>query len=333
MFNKILVDFKSVFLILSFVFFSKTSFSGSKCEQVFHNTSQSEQSEVISHAPSLKERKETILALMNENPLITADEMAEKLGLTTRTIYRSIKELKQEGRYSIKIQEKRHSTQKEERKQKILDLIKEKPHITQNEIAKKLGLARLTINQSITELKQEGRLFKQGGRYSIKTQEKQHSTQKEERKQKILTLMNENPLITLDEIAEKLELSRQTVLLIIKGIKQEKRNSIKREERKETILALMNENPLITPDEMAEKLGLTARTIYRSIKELKQEGRYSIKIQEKRQSIKKEERKQKILALVNENPNITQIEMTEKLGLSRQTIYLSIKELKQEGRL
>ncbi len=43
------------------------------------------------------------------------------------------------------------------------------------------------------------------------------------------------------------------------------------------------------------------------------------------------ERKQAILELITENPTITQIQLMEKLNLSRKQIQTNIKKLQEEG--
>lgn len=116
-------------------------------------------------------KREKILDLVSKNPTITIQEMAEDLDLTTRTISNVIKELKEEKRLHLipypkqwKITEKDEiikspQERKKERKERILDLVRENPKITIREMADDLGLSVDTTREIIKELKVDGLLY------------------------------------------------------------------------------------------------------------------------------------------------------------------------------
>ena len=189
--------------------------------------------------PDPKEkRKERILELMRENPKITVVEIAEKLELSIHRINLSIKELRKEERLSRKGSKRDGSWQipgeemeyldpKEKRKERILKLVKENPKIIYREIAKELDLSISTINRSIKELEEKGRLLRKGsyywGYWQIPGEGRDYLDPKEERKERVLELMKENPKITVVEIAKELELSKTIIYQMIQELKEEGR--------------------------------------------------------------------------------------------------------------
>ena len=250
-----------------------------------------------------------------------------------------------------------------ERKERILELMRENPNIKKKEIAEKLELSINTISRSIKELKEKKRLLRIGnsrsGYWQIPREGEEYLDPKEKRKERILELVRENLNIKKKEIAEKLELSINTISRMIQELKEEGRLSrkgnrlngywqipgeereyldLREKESKERILELVRENPNIKKKEMAEKLELSINTISRMIQELQEEGRLSRKGNRLNgywqiPGEESKERKERILELMRENPNIKKKEIAEKLELSISTISRMIQELKEEGRL
>ena len=304
MFKRSYVVFRLV--LVSSIFFFKAGFAVSDCRRTVRDMFQSENSEVISST----ERKERILELVGENPKITQREMAKEPKLSRDTIKQSIKELKEEGRllrigshnqrgyWHIPVEGQEYLDPKEERKERILELVSENSNIIYEEMAEKLELSIITISRMIQELKEEGRLLRIGSRrdgyWQIPEEgQQEYLDPKEGRKERILELVSENSKITKTEIARELKLSRDRIILSIKDLKEEgrllriggRRDGYwqipvegeeyldPKEERKERILELVGENQKITQREMAEKLELSIITISRMIQELKEEGR------------------------------------------------------------
>ena len=189
----------------------------------------------------ITERKEKILALMKEKPQIKIAEIAKALGMNRSSINTDIKELKEEerllrvggrshdGYWQIPEKEKVYTDPREERKEKILALMKEKPQIKIAEIAKALGMSTRSIRNHIKQLKEEGRLLRMGGSNSnqgywqIPEEGKIYTDPVEERKEKILALVKENPQITIPEIAKALGVSLYSIRNHIKELKEEGR--------------------------------------------------------------------------------------------------------------
>ena len=168
-------------------------------------------------------------------------------------------------------------------------------------MAKKLRLSNKTIDRVINSLKQEKRLKRTGNNNSGYWDILQngvklfHYDPQEERKETILTLIDENNRIIIAELSKKMKLNRATIGEIIAILKHEKqierignsRNGqwvilksgvipshyASPEERKETVLALIDENPYITRAEMAKSIGVSTFTIDNATSFLRQEGR------------------------------------------------------------
>ena len=256
-----------------------------------------------------EENKEKILELYNQG--LEIKEIAKRLNISDTTIYKYIKELKEEGR----IQKRKTLAKKDINKEETLELYNSKMKV--KEIAKKLNVSVVTIRTYIKELKEEGKVQNNG---------------KEERKEEALELYNQG--LEIKEIAKRLNVTSVTINTYIKelieeGRIQERKNlkQRKKEEKKEEVLRLCKQG--IKTKEIAKKLNLADSTIHRYIRELEEEGRV-----EERKSVRKSvkiERKEKVLELYNQGTEVKEIAM--RLDVSVVTIKTYIKELKEEGRV
>ena len=106
-----------------------------------------------------KQIEERILELVRYNPAkITQKDMVEELGLTISKIQQMVQKLEVTGQLlrignQLIIPEYFDST-----KEKVLELMREKPNITREGIAKELALPITVISQMIYQLQEEGRL-------------------------------------------------------------------------------------------------------------------------------------------------------------------------------
>ena len=178
----------------------------------------------------------------------------------------------------------------------------------------------------------------------------------------VLSLMRENPWITRTELVEETGVSASTISRIISELKKAgkvereggprfgyyrveggKAPSNREEERKEAVMILMRENPQITRAELVEKTEVSIRIIGNIISELKKEGRvereggprfgyYRVE-GGKAPSNREEERKEAVMILMRENPQITRAELSEETGVSIGTIGNIISELKKAGKV
>ena len=256
-----------------------------------------------------EENKEKILELYNQG--LEIKEIAKRLNISDTTIYKYIKELKEEGR----IQKRKTLAKKDINKEETLELYNSKMKV--KEIAKKLNVSVVTIRTYIKELKEEGKVQNNG---------------KEERKEEALELYNQG--LEIKEIAKRLNVTAVTINTYIKELIEEGRiqerkdlKQRKKEEKKEEVLRLYKQG--IETKEIAKKLNLADSTIHRYIRELEEEGRV-----EERKSVRKSikiERKEKVLELYNQGIEVKEIAM--RLKVSPATVYKYIEELKKEKRI
>ena len=128
-----------------------------------------------------RKRRQDIISLIRVNNKITAAEMAKKLGVSKQTIDSDIREFERDlnnvqkvrlirigsslnGHWHIVEKGVKYSIKDfyEQRKKKILFLMWKKSKIKRDELAKELGVSSPTISNIIRELKDEGRLDKEG---------------------------------------------------------------------------------------------------------------------------------------------------------------------------
>ena len=249
-----------------------------------------------------EENKEKILELYNQG--LEIKEIAKRLNISDTTIYKYIKELKEEGR----IQKRKTLAKKDINKEETLELYNSKMKV--KEIAKKLNVSVVTIRTYIKELKEEGKVQNNG---------------KEERKEEALELYNQG--LEIKEISKRLNVTAVTINTYIKELIEEgrieERKNLK-QRKKEEVLRLYNQG--IETKEIAKKLNLAYSTIHRYIRELEEEG--SI---QRRKNLKQRKREERILELYNQGIEI--VEIAKELDVSGATVYRYIKELKEEGRI
>ena len=184
-------------------------------------------------------RKKEILALIAEDPHITLSELAGTMRVSIHIINKIKQLLKKEGRLARiggnnngywEILEEgdtpTHYDSPAERKEKIISLITENPHITTSQLAEKIGMSIPTIGILIASLKQEGRLARIGtprnGYLEVLERGAEPSSYDpiKDREEKILTLITENPYIKIIELSQKMRVSIPTMNQTIARLKQ-----------------------------------------------------------------------------------------------------------------
>ena len=189
---------------------------------------------------SMKDKKEEeVLALIDANPYVTLAQIVDVTGFTKPVAAKILGDLKKGKRiarvgsprsgYWERLKKGVKLTRKdpiEERKERILVLIKENPYITLNEMAWDLKVSRLPLREAINQLKDERKLvrvgFPQDGYWEILENGAEPSPAPvEQRKKHILTLMAENPWITNPEIISKTNYTKSEVITAINKLKKE----------------------------------------------------------------------------------------------------------------
>lgn len=260
---------------------------------------------------------------------------------------------------------------KEQRKEKIWEMMDKDSKITVTQIAKRLNIKRSTAYEMIDELLREERVVRHGsnnGGYweTLRNGRKPSGRDpQKEREEKFLALVDLDSKITVQKIAKALGVSpstidkttarlRQAGLLTSIGernaksrrwIKLEEGNTppldLSPQEREEKLLFLIKGDPTRTIPQLAEKLEVSETTLNRMIKKLKDEGRLEIdeywkvlQVEEKPSShLPQDKIKDQILELMREDPYIGRTRLTEKTGVYNRKLDRIIAQLKKEGRL
>ena len=201
-------------------------------------------------------------------------------------------------------------------KDQILALMIENPYITVPRLAEQVDASITITSQTISSLKEEGRV--KGFRI--------HNSRVEYWK-----------VLQRGKSSRRLPQRRRTQRRATSS------HHLLQEERKKRILFLMDMNPYIITTQIAERTSIPISTINNIITSLKKEGQvervgtrqkgYWNVLQEGEESSPQEQRKKQILRLMFTNPHITRAQLAEQTGVSRSTIQKMISSLKEEKRL
>ena len=244
----------------------------------------------------MERKKEEILAVIAKNDKIPIVEIAKKTELTRGVAVRFLDMLKDEerlayvgssrwGRWEILEKGAKPSPAPvEERKRQVLVLIEENDKITVLQMVDSIkGSTEQMIQIAIKKLIKEKKLARIGSPQSgywkiLKNGSEPLPDLIEERKGQVLALIAENNKIFTSQIAQKLELSKKTIIGIINKLKDEEKlvrvgserwGSWKIREPSEQMLALIAKNSKITISRMAGIMRLSASLIRGLVDQLK----------------------------------------------------------------
>lgn len=153
------------------------------------------------------EIKEEILRIKLQNPDIEVERIAKKLTITMEETNYYLRELRKEGKIQNKL-----TKRKKENMEKTRELYNSGMGI--ENIADYLNVTRQTICNYLNELEKDGKIVKKredgrGLKGSIK---------KKENKEKTKKMYNDGNGLTVEQIAEKLELTTQTIYIYLKEL-------------------------------------------------------------------------------------------------------------------
>jgi len=269
---------------------------------------------------------------------VSAANIANELGISIRTVYNYINQLKKEGELPQTFSFKPVSS-KDEIKKNLLALILQKKQSAQ-QIADTLDISVTTVYKYVNNFKKSGKL-PQTFSFSSPYQEKLEN--------EILSLV-ENNKISAKEISSKLEIALPTVYGYIERLKESgklsqdfsftpkatskkvklHKASLAKEELNKKILSYVSTGKYRATD-IASKLAVDASTVYSCVRALKKAGElpgdFSFKT-----SYTGKETEDKILHLIL-NKKLTAQEIATELRFTPSTIYEHANNLKKQGKL
>ena len=226
-----------------------------------------------------KEREEEYRQIIDlYNQYLSIKEISKRTGLSSATVSRYISIMIEEGslkaRNKKRVKTKAKKAKEEEikaRQEKIIEWYNE--GITIEEMAKKLGVNRVTVSRYVSELIKRGKISST----SPRVEERQKETLR--KKETLIEMYSKGA--TADEIAQELGLTRNTVYGYIQKLrkqglippaerKKKAENLDGKERKKDQYIRLYMEGK--TAKEMAEIMGVAIGTVYSNISALRKEG-------------------------------------------------------------
>jgi transcriptional antiterminator len=216
----------------------------------------------------------------------------------------------------------------------LIDLVNKNPELNMTELGVLADTTASTISTRLREINKEGE------RASYK--HKLRGKSKKFTDEFLINLINENPDTNIVNLSLLVGTSTSTVSKRIrkinsteekikcKLIKTSKRSSV----NVESLINLVDENPDLTMQELGQLVGVTASTISRRLSKIKNEGenlKYSYKncnngIPDKGHSNIRLT-KQRVIDLINENPELNMTELAKLANVSTGTISYHIKKI------
>ena len=296
-------------------------------------------------------KKDTIVAILNLNPKMDMQELADKSGVDLSHAISLLEELQTEnrivwitdnsGEYWIVINERNYDRWIY---LKISSLLTQNPEMSKREIADKTGRPYSEISEIVKNI----------------------------RKAIILKLITKNPWITKQKLATTLEIPLKTVFRIIEELETENRlvHKGKRGTRKgywlvfdkkgrliggdpkqrikETILTLLKENPKMTEQQISNKFDeISIYIVKKAIKELQNEelliyqghppngGYWAIRNEGGDLTVydPHQWKEDRVLDQLRENQNLTIPELAKATGISKTTLRRTLTKLQKKDLL
>ncbi|MFG2845937.1 winged helix-turn-helix transcriptional regulator [Kitasatospora sp. NPDC048296] len=204
-------------------------------------------SEAMRKAVALSEERRTqVIALYEQNQDMTVAEIADAVGIHVRTAFRYLQEVagpgSSDGEASTSLRDA------------VRELAEANPGISGAEVARRLGIGHSTANRHLNEL----------GRQDARPEDKAS-----ERRAQAAKLLQENPDLTDEDLAEHLGVTPETAAAYRRD-PNEPTGPTKRQEAQERLertKKLLKKNPDLTADELAAVLGLTPITAGKYLRE------------------------------------------------------------------
>jgi DNA-binding Lrp family transcriptional regulator len=252
-------------------------------------------------------------------------------GITMRTINKWYNILKSEEDMSDK---KPTGSKHKISDEFLIDLINDNPDLTMAELGELAGTSATVISTRLRGINSDSERVK----YKYKTTGKPKKFSDEF----LINLANENPGVTITKLSSLAGASFSAVSRRIKKINSSEQRiqcmskAGKRSElTDEFLINLVNENPELTMQKLGELVGVTTSTISYRLSKIKSKGgnlKYSYKNSTnytfKEGQISNRVTNQRIIELVNQNPELNMKELAKLAGTSLSTIWRRIRIIK-----
>jgi DeoR/GlpR family transcriptional regulator of sugar metabolism len=273
---------------------------------------------------NLKITDEFLIDLVNKNPDLSMGNLARLTNVSTETISNRIKKLNGNGKLNYSIKDNLKLSD-----ELLIDLVDNNPTLTTDELGKLAGVRGSTICARIKQMNSNG--------VRVNYVNKRHMPDECSMANLKLTyeflndLINNNPDLNMEELAELAGVSRKTMDVKIKQFNKSglTLNYYKKDTKKltdEFLIDLVNKNPDLSMENLAKLGGVSITVISSRIKKFNGDGslNYSIK-----DNLKFSD--ELLVDLINKNPTLTTSELGKLAGVHGSTICTRIKQMNSNG--
>ena len=263
--------------------------------------------------------------LVKDNPTLTIKELAQKLNISTASVSNYLRRLSTEN----VLGECKYSNNKltDLKCRKLIELLNEDPTLTIKDLAKKLNISSSSVSNYLRTLSTENALG-----------ECKYSNNKliDLKCRKLVELLNEDPTLTIKDLAKKLNVSTASVSNYLRllsdknALCKRQRSSGKHiEPRCRDLAELINKDPTLNNDDLAKMLNVSTKTLSKYLRTLSDKN---LLCERQSSNTKKCERKRnKLVELLNANPTLTNKELAEKLDISTSALSQYLRTLSDEN--
>jgi transcriptional antiterminator len=283
----------------------------------------------------IKITDESLINLIDNNPDLNLEELSKLAGISIHTISKRIKHIDLDKRmvnYSKKGPKYGATKFSDEY---LINLIKESPELNMMELAKLAGTSPPTISNRLRQINDSrpdaDKIVLP--RHKFKSFNISESISDEY----LIKLVNDNPDLSLTELANAANISLYSIWCRIKKINSdgERINYIQKRLKftDEFLIKLVDENPDLNMKELAKLAGVSTSTIFNRIKKINS-GDYGQKVNYHKKEFRNNVKKlteECLINLINENPGLNMSELAEIANSSVPSISRKLKNINKDG--
>jgi DeoR/GlpR family transcriptional regulator of sugar metabolism len=273
--------------------------------------------------------EESLVNLVKDNPKFNMKELSRLANVSQITISRKLKQINDNSditNYSKKSRQKFTY-------EYIIDLVNNNPDLNTVELSRIAGTSASTIYRRIKQINSDGERVKYVKKAPELNKNIPGQTSPKLKDENLISLINNNPELSLEKLATLTGYSRQAISRRIKQINKygERVNYQSKSGKKftdEFLVNLVNENPDFNQEELAILADVRRDAISKRLEEINITGK-SVNYVSKNHIPKVTD--EFLINLISQNPDLNIQELAELAGTSPKTISNRIKAINSEG--
>ncbi|KXN69217.1 hypothetical protein CONCODRAFT_79422, partial [Conidiobolus coronatus NRRL 28638] len=277
---------------------------------------------------------EFLINLINENPGLSIAGLAKLADCSKSTIYKRLSQINSGDNIVCYINKNLQVGVPKFTDEFLINLISENPGFSMGRLAKLAGCTKSTISNRIKLINSE-----RTDDNKITLQKDPSKTSKKFTDEFLINLVNENPDLSMNQLANLANVSRVTIFRRLKQINSEieRVKYVNKSERKyrkkftdEYLIRLVNENPNLNMDALANIANVSKITISRRLKQVNSECERVKYIGKSSQSSKDKFTDEILIDLVNSNPDLSLQKLAKLAGCRVSAIYNRVRLINSE---